>query len=374
MKITALETFHVRPRWLFLKIHTDQEEIWGWGEPALEGRMQTVETAVQEIGRTLVGEDPRQIERIWQRYYRGTFYRGGPILTSALSGIEQALWDILGKSLNAPVHQLLGGKVRDRIRMYGWLDISETGDYVEEAARQIQDLSEFTAYKFVPVNAVEPVETPALVNEVVETVHQLREKLGPSIDMALDFHGRIGPALAKQLCAQLESASPMFIEEPVLPTNVQALKEIKNSTTIPIAAGERLYTRWDFNHILQKQAVSIIQPDLSHAGGIWEARKIAAMAEIHDIAFAPHCPLGPIALASCLQVDACTPNFLCQEHFTLGKGYLKEPFSTRDGYIEVSEKPGLGIEVDETKLSELTCNGDWETPQFRRKDGSFAEW
>jgi galactonate dehydratase len=220
----------------------------------------------------------------------------------------------------------------------------------------------------------EPIESPRYIDKVVETVTRLRETLGRDIDMALDFHGRTSPALAKQLCQALEPAAPMFIEEPVLPTNPKAMKRISESTTIPIAAGERLYTRWDYKDLLHEQAVAIIQPDLSHVGGILEARKVAAMAEIEDIAIAPHCPLGPIALAACLQLDACTPNFLCQEHMTLGHGTIKEPFEVTDGYIAVSYKPGLGIEIDETALEAKVFDGAWETPQFTRKDGSFAEW
>jgi len=328
---------------------------------------------VREIGRTLIGEDPLQIERIWQRYYRGTFYRGGPILMSALSGIEQALWDIKGKALGVPVHALLGGAVRDRIRLYGWLNIAATGDYVSEVARSIEG-QDFSAYKFVPVPACEPLESARFIDEVVSTVAALRERLGNGIDMALDFHGRCSPAVAKQLCRALEPYRPFFIEEPVLPTNPRALREIKESTTIPIAAGERLYTRWDFAGILHEQSVAVIQPDLSHCGGIFEARKIAAMAEIHDIAIAPHCPLGPVALASCLQLDACTPNFLCQEQLTLGETLLKQPIQVEAGYALVPQGPGLGVEVDEDKLHELIFDGIWETPQFVRKDGSFAEW
>lgn len=372
MKLTALQTFHVRPRWLLLKIETDAG-IVGWGEPLLEGRAQTVEMAVQEIGRTLIGQDPRQIERIWQRYYRGTFYRGGPILMSALSGIEQALWDIKGKALGVAVHELLGGRVRDRIRLYGWLNIAATGDYVSEVVRSIEE-QDFTAYKFVPVPACEPLESACFIDEVVATVAALRERLGNGIDMALDFHGRCSPAVAKQLCRALEPYRPLFIEEPVLPTNSRALREIKDSTTIPIAAGERLYTRWDFADLLHEQAVSVIQPDLSHCGGIFEARKIAAMAEIQDIAIAPHCPLGPVALAACLQLDACTPNFLCQEQLTLGETLLKEPIQVEAGYARVPEGPGLGVAIDEEKLNQLIFDGIWETPQFTRKDGSFSEW
>ncbi len=372
MKITKLETFHIRPRWLFLKIHTDAG-IVGWGEPVLEGRARTVETAVHELGRILIGEDPTRIEHLWQKCYRGGFYRGGPIMTSALSGIEQALWDIKGKAAGLPVHEMLGGRVRDRIRLYGWLNIAGTGDYVSEVAKAVGD-RDFTAYKFVPVPACEPIETPRFIDEVIETVSNLRKTLGNDIDMALDFHGRCTPAVAKQLCRALEPFRPMFIEEPVLPTNPRAMREIKESTTIPIAAGERLFTRWDFSDLLHSQSVSIIQPDLSHVGGIFEARKIAAMAEIHDIVIAPHCPLGPVALASCLQLDACTPNFLCQEHLTLGEGILKEPIQVENGYALIPDKPGLGVEIDEEKLAKLVFDGLWETPQFTRKDGSVTEW
>jgi len=372
MKITKLETFHIRPRWLFLKIHTDAG-IVGWGEPVLEGRALTVETAVHELGRILIGEDPTRIEHLWQKCYRGGFYRGGPIMTSALSGIEQALWDIKGKAAGLPVHEMLGGRVRDRIRLYGWLNIAGTGDYVSEVAKAVGD-RDFTAYKFVPVPACEPIETPRFIDEVIETVSNLRKTLGNDIDMALDFHGRCTPAVAKQLCRALEPFRPMFIEEPVLPTNPRAMREIKESTTIPIAAGERLFTRWDFSDLLHSQSVAIIQPDLSHVGGIFEARKIAAMAEIHDIVIAPHCPLGPVALASCLQLDACTPNFLCQEHLTLGEGILKEPIQVENGYALIPDKPGLGVEIDEEKLAKLVFDGLWETPQFTRKDGSVTEW
>jgi galactonate dehydratase len=372
VKITKLETFHVRPRWLFLKVSTDAG-ITGWGEPLLEGRALTVERAVEEIGRWLVGRDPRQIEAIWQEGYRGGFYRGGPVLTSALSGIEQALWDIKGKALGVPVHELLGGQVRDRIRLYGWLNVADTGDYVAEAAREVEG-REFTAYKFVPVPACELLENPRFFDRVVETVAGLRKVLGEEIDMALDFHGRCTPAVAKRLCRELEPFRPLFIEEPVLPTNPQALRELRESTTIPLAAGERLFTRWDYAELLHAQAVHLIQPDLSHCGGIFEARKIAAMAEIHDIAVAPHCPLGPVALAACLQLDACTPNFFCQEHLTLGENLLKEPIRVENGYALVPAAPGLGVEVDESKLQTQLFDGAWETPRFYRKDGSLAEW
>lgn len=372
MKITRLETLHVRPRWLFLKIHTD-EGIVGLGEPTLEGRAQTVETAVHEIGRYLIGKDPREIEKHWQTIYRGTFYRGGPVLSSALSGVEQALWDILGKHLGVPVWQLLGGKVRDKIRLYGWVNIEKTGDYVENFKRSVED-TRFTAFKFVPVPGMRMIETPDVLDRVVQNVKDVREAIPRHVDIGLDFHGRTTPAMARKLARLLEPYDPMFIEEPVLPGDTAALKSIADSTVIPIATGERLFTRWQFNDLIEQQAVAIIQPDLSHVGGIFEARKIAAMAEARNIAVAPHCPLGPIGLAACLQLAATTPNHLIQEHLSLGEGYLCEPFELDGGYIPVPEKPGLGIELDDLAVQEKLFEGDWETPRFTLEDGSFAEW
>jgi galactonate dehydratase len=372
MKITRFETFHVRPRWLCLKIETDQGLI-GWGEPTLEGRAQTVETAVQEMMRELVGQDPRRIEHHWQTLHRGGFYRGGPVLTSALSGIEQALWDILGQHLRVPVHQLLGGRVRDRIRMYGWSGGEPTGDYIENVKKSIA-AREFTAYKLVPVPAMQAIESPAVVDRVVELVAGVRAQIGRDIDLALDFHGRVSPAMARQLARRLEPYQPIFLEEPVLPGDTAALLEVAQGTTIPIAAGERLFTRWQFQELIERRAVAVVQPDLSHCGGIWEARKIAAMAESRNIAIAPHCPLGPIALAACFQLAACTPNFLIQEHLTLGEDLLVEPFQVVDGHVAVPEKPGLGIEIDEAALRARVFAGDWRAPQFRLPDGSFAEW
>lgn len=372
MRIARLETFRVKPRWLFVKVHTDVG-ICGWGEASVPGRIRTVEAAVHELGRALTGADPLQIEAIWQQSYKGTFYRGGVILTSALSGVEQALWDIAGKALKAPVYQLLGGRVRDRVRMYGWLRGAATGDYVDRAA-QDAEAKGFTAYKLVPVPAMRMIESPATFDKVVGEVARFREALGRGIDVAVDFHGRATPAVARQLIPLLEAFSPMFIEEPVLPGNLDALKELKEQTCIPIATGERLFTRWQFRDVVYRQAASIVQPDLANAGGILEVRKIAAMAEVEEIALAPHCPVGPIALAASLQVAACTPNFVCQEHLTLGEGYLKEPFVVKNGYIELSDGPGLGIQIDEERLQEKLMTSDWETPQFRLPDGSFSEW
>eukprot|EP00054_Salpingoeca_dolichothecata_P016828 m.99260 g.99260 ORF g.99260 m.99260 type:complete len:276 (-) comp22161_c0_seq3:84-911(-) len=227
---------------------------------------------------------------------------------------------------------------------------------------------------FLLIVKARPIETPDVMAKVVDNVASIREAAGTSVDIGIDFHGRTTPALAKRLCKKLEKFDLMFVEEPVLPGNTKALRDIAQSTTIPIATGERLFTRWQFQEVIEQQACAILQPDLSHCGGISEARRIASMAEPKDMVIAPHCPLGPIALAASLQVDAATPNFLCQEHLTLGEGYLKTPFKVEGGYIEVPEGPGLGIELNDDFVASKVFKGDWETPVFSRPDGSFTEW
>lgn len=371
MKITALETFFVRPRWVFLKVSTD-EGLVGWGEPVVEGRSQTVASAVQEIGRYLIGQDPRRIEHHWQAIYRGQFYRGGPVLCSALSGIEQALWDITGKWLGQPAYQLLGGATRERIRLYGWVHGESFVEYVANA--RVRAGQGFTAIKMGISGAMAPVDTLARVELEVERFAAVRQAVGKEIDIGIDFHGRVSPAMAVRLARALEPYHPLFIEEPVLPENVDALAVVARSTTIPIATGERLFTKWGFREVLEKQAACVLQPDLSHAGGILECKKIAAMAECYYAVLAPHCPLGPVALAACLQLDACIPNFLAQEHVTLGEGYLTQPFQVEDGYIPLPTGPGLGIEVDEVALCEKLYDGSWETPRYWHADGSVADW
>ena len=372
MKVTKIETIHVLPRWLFVLVHTDAG-ITGLGEATLEGRSQTVETCIAEIARYLVGQDPLLIERHWQHIFRGSFYRGGPVMSSALSGIDIALWDIAGKHYNVPIHALLGGRVRDKLRMYGWVAGEETGDYIDHFKTSVAE-EKFTVYKLCPVPAAQTVETPAFMDRVVEHVRMVREAVGSKIDIGIDFHGRVSKALAKRLIKRLEPFDPMFIEEPVLPGNTDALVELAQYTSIPIATGERLFTRWDFQDIIARQAAAILQPDVSHCGGISELRRISAMAEPKDIGMAPHCPLGPIALAACMQVDAVTPNFLAQEHLTLGEGYLKTPFVVKEGFIDVPMGPGLGIELDMDFIESKKFAGDWPSPVFSKEDGSFAEW
>jgi galactonate dehydratase len=377
MKITSISTYHVEPRWLVVKVSTDKG-IVGFGEPVVEGKARTVETAIHEMSNYLIGQDPRRIEHHWQAIYRGGFYRGGPILTSALSGLEQAMWDIKGKALGVPVYELLGGHVRDSVRMYAHCH-GDTEEALEATARQrVRD--GFTAIKLAIDGPAWPIETPDWIDAQVARVALVRDIVGSSMNIAVDFHGRVGPAVANTLIAEMEPLRLMFVEEPCLPDNPSAMADIAHRTRTPIATGERLFTRWQYRELLETKAVAVVQPDLCHVGGIFEARKIAAMAETYYVSVAPHNPLGPISLAACIQLDACTPNFLIQEHPTLddgsdiGHGILVDPFQIVEGSIVIPTGPGLGIEVDEDGLEQKKTNGVWESPTLRHSDGSVAEW
>jgi galactonate dehydratase len=367
MKITKLETFPVKPRWLFLKIHTD-EGLVGLGEPILEGRALTCARAVDELALYLVGKDPRRVVHHWQAMYRHAFYRGGPILTSALSGVEQALWDLAGKSLGVPVYQLFGGPTRDHIRLYkGGGNPKSIKEWIDRG---------FTAFKtgVAGGRSARIVENKAFVDRSVERFAALREAAGPEVDIAIDFHGAISPQTAKLLIKALEPYQPMFIEEPCQCQNVDVMAEIARGTHLPIATGERIFTKWGFREILEKHAATILQPDLCHAGGINEVRIIAGMAEAYYAGIAPHNPLGPISLAACIQLDAAIPNFLAQEHTTLGEGYLKNPFVFKDGFVELPTGPGLGIELDEDAL-EGKIDHDWRNPEtYHPDDNSVVDW
>lgn len=384
MKITNIQTYHIRPRWMFLKIETD-EGICGWGESVLEGRAKTVEMAVNEFKPVLIGADPEKIEHLWQTMYRGVFYRGGPILMSAVSGIEMALWDIKGKIHNLPVYQMLGGACRDRVRMYGHLKpVGHMAEFSVEDMLVItrQRLDDgFTIMKYSIIPPIRAIDTLDMVHKVVDRFAAVRETVGDKVDVAIDFHGRVSPAMSIRLLKVLEPYYPVFVEEPVLPENVDAMVSVARSTTIPIAAGERLFGKWGYRDLIEKQAVAVVQPDLCHCGGIFEARKIAAMAEVYYMQVAPHNPLGPISLAACLQLDACIPNLLAQEHpgmpdgTDLGVGILKTPFEIgKDGCIRVPEGSGLGIEVNEDALKVLAFEGNWDTPRLYWEDGSLADW
>ncbi len=383
MKITKMNLYTVPPRWLFLEMETDAG-ITGWGEPVIEGRASVVKTAVEDFAGYLIGKDPMQIEDHWQVMYRSGFYRGGPEVMSAIAGIDQALWDIKGKYYNAPIYELLGGRCRDKLKVYSWIGGDRPSDIVA-GAKAVMDVG-CTAIKMNGTDEMHYIDSFKKVQAVSERVASLRDAYGYDLDIGVDFHGRVHKSMAKVLARELDQYNLMFIEEPVLPQNNEALREIANHTSTPIATGERMFSRWEFKNLMIDGYVDIIQPDLSHAGGISECKKISAMAEAFDVAVAPHCPLGPIALAACVQLDACTPNVFIQEQ-SLGIHYNKEGqdlldyladktvFEFEDGFIKIPTGPGLGIEVNKEKVIEAAKVGhNWKNPIWRNFDGTVAEW
>ena len=382
MKITKINTYLTRPRWCFVEVLTD-EGYTGWGEAVIEGKAATVAACVNEMAEYVIGKDPRQIEDIWNLLYRAAFYRGGPIVMSAISGIDQALWDIKGKVFGAPVHELIGGKCRDKIKVYSWVVGDRPAD-VAKAAKEKQDAG-FTAIKMNATEELQIVDTYDKLDAVLERVATIREVCGKKFGIAIDFHGRVHKPMAKVLAKKLEEFDPMFIEEPVLCEHMEEFIEIARATSIPIATGERLFSKYDFKRLFHAGGVSIIQPDLSHAGGISEVRKIAAMAEAYDVALAPHCPLGPVALSACLQIDAVSYNAYIQEqsmgiHYNVGKSVFdyvnnKEDFEFVDGYVKMPSKPGIGVDVNkELIIEENKTPHSWKNPVWRHADGSIAEW
>ncbi|HEY4277638.1 MAG TPA: galactonate dehydratase [Conexibacter sp.] len=381
MRITSLETFLVPPRWLFLRIETD-EGVVGWGEPVVEGRAATVQAAIEELSELLVGSDPLRIEDHWQVLTKAGFYRGGAILASAVAGIDQALWDIAGKVRGVPVHELLGGPVRERVRVYTWIGGDEPGEIAEAAAAQ--RAVGMTAVKMNGSGRLRLIDTPSKTQAAVDRAAAARGALGPDADVAIDFHGRVSTAMAARLLPQLEPFCPLFVEEPVLPEHTGALRRLAACSSVPLAVGERLYSRSDFRPLLDS-GIAVVQPDVSHAGGISEVRRIAALAETWDLALAPHCPLGPIALAASLQVDFVAPNFLIQEaslgmHYNGGVELLEyladtSVFDVVEGHMARPLGPGLGIEIDERAVREASERGHrWRNPLWRHEDGALAEW
>lgn len=381
MKITSLETYLVRPRWCFVEIRTD-DGLSGWGEPVIEGRAATVSKAVAELSDYLIGRDPLRIEDIWNTLYRSGFYRGGPVLMSAIAGIDQALWDIKGKYHSAPVYELMGGACRDKMKVYSWVGGDRPGD-VAQAAKEKQAQG-FQAVKMNATEELQYIDTYDKIDAVLERVASIREATGKYFGIAIDFHGRVHKPMARILAKKLEEYDPMFIEEPVLCENMESFAEVARSANIPIATGERLFSRWDFKRLLPLGCVDIIQPDLSHAGGITEVKKIAAMAEAYDVALAPHCPLGPIALAACLQVDATCHNAVIQEqsmgiHYNVGRSVLDyitnpEVFDFTGGFVALPEGPGLGVEINRETVEAENHDHRWRNPVWRHEDGSVAEW
>jgi galactonate dehydratase len=381
VKIERIETFLVPPRWLFCRIETS-DGVVGWGEPVVEGRAEVVRTAIEVLSEYLIGQDPLQIERHWQILSKGGFYRGGPVLSSAVAGLDHALWDIAGKVYGAPVSSLLGGRVRDRARVYAWVGGDEPAEIAEQVAEQVA--AGMTAVKMNASGLIQPSPSRADIVGIVERLTAARSVLGDSLDVAIDLHGRVGVAGARRILHAVEDLHPLFVEEPVLPEHLRHLPSIVDGSAVPIALGERLYSRSEFLPALDA-GVAVVQPDVSHAGGISELRRIASLAESHGALFAPHCPLGPISLAASLQVSFATPNFLIQEqsrgiHYNLASdltSYVVDPapFTWVDGHAEYNPLPGLGITVDEAAVRAADQKGHaWRNPLWTHDDGSFAEW
>lgn len=381
MKISNIEVYKVKPRWIFIKVSTD-EGIHGWGEMISGTKTETVAAGAYEMGNRILGRNPFEIERIFQELHR-SFFRGGPINGTIVSGIEMALWDIKGKALGVPVYELLGGAARDKIKVYSWIG----GDRPSEVVDQARDRFE-RGFRAIKMNATEElhyIDSYKKIDEVVERVASIRAAFGDELDIGVDFHGRVHKPMAKVLAHALEPYHPMFLEEVVLPENEEAFRDIANGVSTPLATGERLYTRWQFKNIFKEGAISIIQPDVALCGGILETRKIAAMAEAYDVAVAPHAPYGPVALAATLQVDTCTPNVFIQEqslgiHYNKGFDLLdfvhnKEMFQYKDGFVDIPTQPGLGIDVNEEMVKEIAQEGlIWTNPSWKNYDGTIAEW
>ena len=380
MRIARIETFQVPPRWLFCRIETD-DGLVGWGEPIVEGRAEVVRAAVEVAAEYLIGTDPRHVEDHWQVLTKGGFYRGGAISSSAVAGIDQALWDITGQALGVPVYALLGGPVRDRVRMYTWVGGDEPAAVTDSVGAAVD--AGFTAVKMNGFGRIGRAATVSDLAGLVDRVAAARTVLGPDRDVAVDFHGRVAWPTAPRAIAALAELYPLFVEEPLPPEYGHQLSRLTGGT-VPIATGERLYSRTDFLPALTA-GIAVAQPDLSHAGGISEVRRIAALAETFDVPLAPHCPLGPVALAASLQIDFATPNFLIQEqsmgiHYNTTNDLLDyvadpTPFRFADGYAHRTDAPGLGVTLDEAAIRAADGREPaWRNPIWRHPDHSLAEW
>lgn len=390
--VNNFELFQVEPRWLFLRVET-ANGIVGWGEPNLEGFSDTVAAAVRDLMPSVIGEDPSRIQYIWQKLMRQKFYSGGPVLMSAIAGIDQALWDIAGKTLGVPIHRMLGGSVRDRLRMYRWCGGDDNTP--EEAAAEAVAVLKSSNYRQLKMNAcgrMGYIDTEEAVEAAARRFAAVREAVGPAVGIGLDFHGRVKLPMAKALMRALEPYKPLFFEEVVVPASNAAFPALAAATAVPLATGERMHRIEEFRDLLELRAVNILQPDVSHVGGISHLLSIARLAEAYEVSLAPHCPLGPIALASCLQVDACCVNFAFQEsslgiHYNSEGGggakvelldYVKDPsvFDVdSDGFMKRLDGPGLGIELDEVRIRAAAAKGhQWRDREWVLRDGTPTTW
>lgn len=375
-KITPHICYNVISDLVFVKVETDEPGLYGWGECSLPARARAVAGAVADIATTIDGYDPRQVERVWQRMYRHGYWRGGPVQTSALSGIDMALWDIRGKIFGLSVAELLGGPVRDRVKAYINLGLADEPEVFADRARAALEHG-FKAVKIYPLPAVALTDGTASVRHVVSCCEAVRNAIGPDLDFAVDMHGRTGPALATQIETALRPLSPAWLEEPVLPESMSALRALSERSETPLAVGERLFTRWGFQQVLQDGSAGIIQPDPANAGGISELVRIAAMAEMHGVSFAPHNPNGPVQAAASLNLAAYAQAFSMLEtrydcRDWTGKLSSYVPTIDKNGYLPLPQGPGLGVEINEEFLA-AQIEGLW-IPESFRADGSIGDW
>lgn len=387
MKITAIKTVvvHARMRnWILVKVETDQPGLYGWGEATLEWKTKGVVGSVEDLSVLLIGQDPRRIEHLWQIMHRQYFWRGGIVTMTAMSGIDQALWDIKGKELGKPVCELLGGPVRDSLRLYDHLgggkleDIYQTVD-PEVFGERIQVSLEkgFTAVKAMPIPVAEMIESPAVLKRAAKAVEAMRKAAGDQVDIMLDLHARTTAAAAIQFGRMLVDYNLFWYEEPCWPEHMDAMVEVSRALPFPIATGERLVGRWEFRELFEKRACAIVQPDVSHCGGISEARRIAAMAETYSLAVACHNPQGPVSTASSIHVGFATPNYLIQEVVRADVPWrndiLIHPLDVARGSVPPPTRPGLGIDINEAEAAKHPWQPEVTMDCFR-KDGSVADW
>ena len=376
MKITAIKTFicHAyRTNWVFVKVLTD-EGLHGVGEATLEHRELTVAQAVRELERTLLGQDPHNIAALWHQAYRDAYWRGGPVLMSALSGVEMALWDIKGKALGAPVWQLLGGRVREWVPCYanGWFAPAKTPEEFAAKAREAVAAG-FRGLKWDPFGSAYLELGKRELREALRCVAAVAEAVGPEVDLLIEGHGRFNVATAVRVARALEDYDIHWFEEPVPPDNLEALAEVKQRSRVPIAAGERLYSVWDYQRFFSLRCADYVQPDVSHVGGIMELRKIAAQAEANHIAICPHNPSGPVANAATLQLAACTPNFSVLETMSSDVPQRRlisdEQVEFRDGMMRIPDGLGLGIDLNEDAIGEYP----YQPRDLRHYNGKLTE-
>ena len=353
MKITDIKVYIMdayRTNWTFIKVETD-EGLYGWGEASLGTQEMALKGCVEDLKRLMLGRDPLQIERMRFEVYRDIYWKGGPVLMSAISGVEMAMWDIVGKYFNTPVYNLFGGKMRDRVKMYanGWFSGSKTPENFAKKAKETVALG-VKALKWDPFGKAHMTLTKEEMHTAVEIVGAVREAVGENVELLIECHGRFNPYTAIEISRELAQFHPMFLEEPCPPDNIEAIAKVKSRSLVPIAAGERVYTIYGFEDLFAKDAVDIAQPDMFHTGGMMECKKIAAMAEAKHIPISFHNPSGPISNAAILQMAAATPNFLIHEIMindgSFRKAITNEEVVFEDGCILIGDKPGLGIDVN----------------------------